>query len=287
MENHIGKEISFNDIFGAIWNDKFFIILMTILSIFSFYLYSLSITEKYSVTAKLFQTDNSRAENAIARDTGLLNLLSGGSSSSGRLSFVNEILESKDFFSYLLDTTKIELVLDRKNFKFLPENEEILKASILDNSPRNEPTDPLTFYRLHAIFLDSFKFERLNLVELTVLHENANAAKVLAEVIVEKLNTRLKNLDLVEAQNSVEYLTEATMETQNIAIKQALNNLIESNLHTIVLTNTKQQYALEYLDKPYKSLTPSYPNRRLYIYSGFIVGFFLSILISLIRKYYF
>ena len=74
---------------------------MTILSIFSFYLYSLSITEKYSVTAKLFQTDNSRAENAIARDTGLLNLLSGGSSSSGRLSFVNEILESKDFFSFI------------------------------------------------------------------------------------------------------------------------------------------------------------------------------------------
>ena len=287
MENHGRKEISLSDILGVIWNDKFFIILVTIISIFFAYIYSLGITEKYSVTAKLFQTDNSRAENAISRDTGLINLLSGSTSNKGRLSYVNEILESKDFFSYLLDTSKIELVLDRNKFNSLPENEEALKASILDSSPRKEEINHQTFYRLHALFLDSFKFEKLNLVELNVLHENANASKVLAEVIVEKLNTRLKNLDLIEAQNSVEYLTQATMETQNIAIKQALNNLIESNLHTIVLTNTKQQYALEYLDKPYKPLSPSYPNKLLYIYSGFILGLFLSILISLTRKYYF
>jgi len=56
-------------------------------------------------------------------------------------------------------------------------------------------------------------------------------------------------------------------------------------LRTLVLSNIKTDYVLEYIDSPYVPISPSIPARRLYLYSGIILGLFLSIFWILSRKY--
>ena len=286
MSKTNNNEIHLLEILTLFWKDKILILSITAIFGLIFYFYALSLPQKYEVTAKLLEVDSSKSRSALNQNSAIFGFLGMQQNGSGRIGYLDEIIKSKDFFNYLLDTTNIELILHPKSINSLPGDEAMLLTKLNDSV--NKPPKPNEeIYYLHSLFLKHIEYERKNILELTVRHENASAAKFFIEIVVDRLNILLKEIDVKEAEDSIDYLVSVQSETQNISINRALNNLIESNLQTLVLSNIKDRYALEYLDSPHTPLYPSYPNKKLFLYSGILLGLLISLIFSLIRKYYF
>jgi len=286
--NNPEKEISFSELAHHIWDAKLHIVLCTLLVSLIFFLYSLSIQDQFEVDAKLIRTA-SKAEmsSLMSRNSSVFSLLGvQNGASGGKEFFIEEIIQSKDFFRILLDKTNLDLILDDSSIN-LPSTEKEFQKFLYDESKKSVQISNSQFLALHAEFQESYKYTLDQYISLKIRHKNPIAAKIILELVVDELNLFIKNDETKDAEKAIDYLIQAIDQTQILTIKEGLNALIESNLKTIVLSNIKDDYAIEYLDSPFISTSPNYPNRRIFIFVGLVLGAFVSILITLLRIYIF
>ena len=110
-------------------------------------------------------------------------------------------------------------------------------------------------------------------------------AKIILEVIVQETNAYFKMRDDKESKDAIDYISRELPKIQIVDIQETLSSVLSAKLRTLVLSNIKTDYVLEYIDSPYVPISPSLPSKKLYLYSGIIIGLFLSVFWILSRKY--
>ena len=69
-----------------------------------------------------------------------------------------------------------------------------------------------------------------------------------------------------ESKDAIDYISRELPKIQIIDIQETLS-VLSAKLRTLVLSNIKTDYVLEYIDSPYVPVSPSLPAKRLYLYS--------------------
>ena len=105
--------------------------------------------------------------------------------------------------------------------------------------------------------------------------------------LVDDLNREMLLEATVEAQQSIDYLTNQLENTQVVALEQVFYALIEEQTKTLMLANSRAEYLFKTIDPAIAPEIKSGPSRTLIIALGILLGGMLGVLWVLIRQYAF
>lgn len=292
IEEFAADEINVKEVFFALWSSKILIILMVTIFAIGSVIYSLSIPNKFTSSSLLKMSDNnsqpsSNSSMDMIGSIAGLNLAAAGSSKS---SLVIATIESRDFLKHLLTFDKVlpSIVAiqsyDKETGKLIF-NDSVYdqKNNILTSNPEKRPT----FHKTFSTYNNMIKVSTTNTgyMYLSVTHLSPKFAYELLNLIISEVNSLSRARDLQESKDSLNFLYNQLTETNQTEIKDSINQIIGSELRRQMLAEVKKNYLITPLDKPFIPEMKSSPNRARICVLGTILGFFLSILISLVMYY--
>ena len=292
IEEFAADEINVKEVFFALWSSKILIILMVTIFAIGSVIYSLSIPNKFTSSSLLKMSDNnsqpsSNSSMDMIGSIAGLNLAAAGSSKS---SLVIATIESRDFLKHLLTFDKVlpSIVAiqsyDKETGKLIF-NDSVYdqKNNILTSNPEKRPT----FHKTFSTYNNMIKVSTTNTgyMYLSVTHLSPKFAYELLNLIISEVNSLSRARDLQESKDSLNFLYNQLTETNQTEIKDSINQIIGSELRRQMLAEVKKNYLINPLDKPFIPEMKSSPNRARICILGTILGFFLSILISLVMYY--
>ena len=144
-----------------------------------------------------------------------------------------------------------------------------------------------TIQQSHGSFLDLYSIENdgINII-LKVEHYSPYFAKKLLDKILFSINSSLGQKDIDQTKKAIDFLSERRNETNLVGMREVIAKMIEEQTKTLMLANISSEYVFNIIDPSVIPESPSGPNRKLIVMMGIILGFFLSLVIVLVRAFF-
>jgi uncharacterized protein involved in exopolysaccharide biosynthesis len=123
------------------------------------------------------------------------------------------------------------------------------------------------------------------LIGLSVDWYDTAAAVRWVEVIVQRLNARIRARDLFESEQMLNVLGDELVRADKVALRESINLLVERQMKRAMLARVRVDYALRTVDRPLPSDADRQvrPKRSLMIILGAFAGALLGVAIVLVR----
>ena len=293
MNMHEQDEINFRDILNSIVESKFLILITIVTFAIGSVAYSLSLTNKFTSSSTLMVVNESGVTSQSSSGLEMISSIAGidlSGSGSSKSEFVITTITSRDFLRHLLTFEDIKPTLaafesyDKANKKIIF-NESIydIETKLFTDDLKKLPTFQKIYNRYTGIV--SVSKSKSGFITISVTHESPEFAYTFLSLIINELNTLSRKKDLIESENSLGYLYSELAKTKQIEIKDSINKLILSELRRQMFAEVRTNYLINPLDKPFLPELKSSPNRAKICISGTILGFFIGILIALVRYF--
>ena len=284
-------EIDLTELFSVLWKAKILIIVITSFFALSSVLYALSLTNIYKSEAILSVAEQPNDRGSLAGGMGGLASLAGISlPSSGEDKSVIAIktIQSRVFLKHLI-TFKNVLPSLMASKSYDSESKKILFNQEIYNENNGGWVRPEPSYlEAYITYLNQISISAdkgSNLITMSVEHISPIFAKELLELIINEANELLRNKDLRESSAAIAYLTSQIPKSSLITMKDAINKLVESQLHKQMLSKVNKEYILKVIEPPFIPEQRSKPIRTLICILGTLLGGILAIIWVLIRYY--
>ncbi|EIW89374.1 chain length determinant protein [Alishewanella agri BL06] len=291
-------EIDLRELFRALWQGKWIIIVTTLLFSVAAVFYALSLPNVYKSEVTLAPV----AEDAGLKIPGQLGGLAalagvnlGGLGGGDKTGLAMEILKSREFIGRFIEQNDLYLPImaaegwNRTNDKLL------LDPKIYDEQTQqwvrkvNAPFQPKPstletveeFKKLFSVNQDKTS----GMVKLSVEHFSPYLAKNWADSIVKAINEEMRTRELAEAERSIAYLNSQIAQTNLADVRTMLYSLIEEQTKTVMLANVRDEYVFKTVDPAVVAEKKSKPARALICILAAMLGFMLSALIVLVRYF--
>ncbi|MDA9676128.1 Wzz/FepE/Etk N-terminal domain-containing protein [Pseudomonadota bacterium] len=106
---------------------------------------------------------------------------------------------------------------------------------------------------------------KTGLIKVNFDHPTPQLASQWLKWLIDDLNDYFRKDDSQEAEASVQYLTQAIQDNPVKQVDLVLTSLIEKQLNTLMLTNSKSGYVYKILDTPYEPIQRISPRRTLIV----------------------
>lgn len=139
----------------------------------------------------------------------------------------------------------------------------------------------------HAEFVKLLEVEqdpKSKFVKLSLDFYSPYLAADWAAKLVKKLNERIRNMDLTEADRSIAYLQKMAAEIQLAELKIVFSTLVEEQLKSKMLATVKKDYVFEVVDPAVAPELKSKPKRALIVIIAGFLGGIVGIFIILFRE---
>lgn len=285
-------EINLLEIIISIWKSRLLIFITVIIFAFGSVFYSLSIPNIFTSSSTLSVAGNSGGSesNSGLNMIGSITGINIGGSGTSKSELIITTIQSRDFLRHLLTFENIKPTLaafksyDRDNKKIT------YNENIYDSSSKSFTKDISRLPTFQTIYNSYSKMLSINrsksgFIDISIKHQSPEFAYNFLSLIIKEIDTLSRSNDLNESKDSLNYLYNELATTQEIEIRNSINQLIISELRQQMLAEVKQNYLINPIDKPYMPELKSSPNRPKICILGTILGFFIGILISLIRYF--
>ena len=271
MENPVqpvayDDEIDLWQLWDTIWSGRWLIIAITSLFAVGGVTYALVAQEWYRAEVVLAPADKKGGmSGALSQLSGLASL-AGVSVGGGDNNEPLAVLKSKDFAREFITDMKLMPVLlkDWKGDKE-PDIRDALK--IFTETVRTVSDDKKT-----------------GLVTLGVRWKDADTAALWANEMVKRLNDRLRNQALVEAERNVAYLQKEMAATSVVSLQQSMGRVLEGEMQKLMLARGNEQFAFKVIDRATPPKQRDAPRRSLIAIVATLAGGFLGILAVFLRQ---
>jgi capsular polysaccharide biosynthesis protein len=124
--------------------------------------------------------------------------------------------------------------------------------------------------------------EKTGLVTLEIRWFDRDQAADWANALVERLNARIRQRTIQEADRSVRYLNQQLELTSAVEVRQSIFELVERNIRRGMLANVRDQFAFRVVDPALPADPDKFvsPRRVLDVSLGIVVGFFAGLVIA-------
>jgi uncharacterized protein involved in exopolysaccharide biosynthesis len=126
--------------------------------------------------------------------------------------------------------------------------------------------------------------KKTGLVTLTISWKEPVFAAKWANELVERVNARLRNEAIEEAEKNIRYLEKQITTATAVEVQQAIYRLIEAQTKVKMVAATRDQYAFTVIDAAIPPEKRVWPKRTLITTAGLIIGLTLGISVVLARK---
>lgn len=169
--------------------------------------------------------------------------------------------------------------------EFIKRNDlvQILFESDKDSDSRLKPT----LWQAVEAFKKIFTVEedvKTGLITARVEWTDPHLAAEWANKLVLLSNEMLRQGDLTDAERNIKYLKEQLSQTNVVGLQNALYNLIEVEMRTVMLANARQEYALAFVDEAVVPELRIRPKRTQLVVLGTLLGGIFGVFVIAIRR---
>jgi len=298
-QSYLADEIDLKELFGVLWAGKRLIILITSIFAICSVVYALMLTNYYRSESVLVARNSAQNQSMLSQYSGVASLVGVNLPASGDNKAMEaiEIIQSRNFVKHLLtfenilpsimasksyDSRSKELLFDQKIY----DSETKIWKKIPNKNGQKKPSY-LEAHRVYREGLISISQDKITgFISIHVEHKSPIFAKEFLELIIREANVLIRNKDIEESSQALQYLKSELSKTSLVEIQESISALIEAQLETQMLAQINEDYILVEIDPPFIPEKKSKPNRTLICVLGTILGGILSVFIVLIRYYF-
>ena len=290
--------VSVADILAMLWGVRWIVAALTLLPSTLFTVYIFLVPDVYRAEVLVSPTADSTSSplGALASQYGGILGLAGvniGPNSGDKAVIGLEILESRQFLGRFIERHNVAVPLFAAKGWDADEERLLIDASVFDEAtktwtrsvrpPRSpEPSKQEAIEEFSEI-LDVRKDGETALVTISVEHVSPVLAQRWATLLVDDLNSDIREQDVTEAERAIEYLETQVQLTSIADVKTVFYELIEEQLKTVMLANVSDEYFLKTIDPavvPEESIKP----KRAILIPMFILVVFMLVCIAFIVR---
>jgi LPS O-antigen subunit length determinant protein (WzzB/FepE family) len=272
MENPVppvayDDEIDLWQLWETIWSGRWLIIAITSLFAVGGVTYALVAQEWWRAEVVLAPADKKGGMSGALSQLGGLASLAGVNIGSGGDQTPLAVMKSNAFARDFITDMKI-----------MPALLEDLRAGEKPLDIR----DALKFFNENVRTVSDDK--KTGLVTLSVRWKNADTAALWANEMVKRVNDRLRNQALIEAERNVAYLQKEMAATSVVSLQQSMGRVLEGEMQKLMLARGNEEFAFKVIDKATPPKQRDAPKRSLIAIVATLAGGFLGILAVFLRQ---
>jgi uncharacterized protein involved in exopolysaccharide biosynthesis len=130
--------------------------------------------------------------------------------------------------------------------------------------------------------------KKAGLVTLSIKWTSASEAARWANLLVKRLNDRIRSEAIREAETSIGYLQKEMLTTSVVSTQQSVGRVLESEMQKMALARANEEFAFKVVDDAFPPKRRVYPQRSLIIATsavlGAMLGVFFVVILRLQRK---
>jgi len=198
--------------------------------------------------------------------------------------FLGEFIENNDMLVPLMASEGWDLasdtliinndIYDTKNKKWVRSVKLPLKAK-----PSTQEA-----YKALLKLLSVEKEQKSKFVRIAIEFYSPTLATLWTNKLVESLNDRLRQVDMAQADKSINYLNELIKESPQVSLQQVFSGLLEEQIKSKMLTQVRDDYVFKVVDSAIVPETKHAPSRALIVIVAGFLGGILGIIIVLFRS---
>jgi hypothetical protein len=287
-------EISLLELWEEVWAKKIVILSFVSLALFMSLAYVVLTPSIYKSEALLAPVDEAGGRGVsglVGQFSGLANIagvnLSQGGADKAILAL--ELLRSREFIGSFIQRRGIlpQLMVAKswdpeKNELVFDSNEYSAREKRWVGGATSKPSMQDAFERFLSI-LTIARDADTGFVKIGVKHVSPIVAKQWVDWLVQDLNLAMKNRDVVEAKDSIEYLSAQITKTSISEMKSVFYELIEEQSKIVMFAEIRQEYVFETLDRAIVPERASSPRKIFSVIVGCFLGGLLSIMLVIIQ----
>lgn len=291
-------EIDLRELFSALWQGKWLIIVTTLLFSVASVFYALSLPDIYKSEVTLAPVSEDSGLKVPGQLGGLAALAGvnlGGMGGGDKTGLALEILKSRDFIGRFIEQNDLYLPIMAAKGWERAEDKLLLNPAVYDeqtlqwarkvNAPYQPKPSTLETVEAFRKLLSINQDKTSGIVRLSVEHFSPYLAKNWADSIVKAINEEMRARELTEAERSIAYLNQQIAQTNLADVRTMLFSLIEEQTKTLMLANVREEYVFKTVDPAVVAEKKSKPARALICILAALFGFMLSAIIVLVRYF--
>ena len=266
--------ISLRQVLEILWSGKAVIIATTVLFAIGSVAYALLAKEIFRAEALLVPAEQQSAP-MIGGQLGGLAALAGVNMTEGSGVEALAVLRSRQFARDFIEQRNLMPVIFEDEWD--AENERWLTD---DPTETPDLRDGVEFFHEEVLLVSE---ERgTGLVTLGVEWTDPDVAAEWASILVRRLNDRLREGALHEAETNVAYLESEMTNTTLFNLQESIGRLLESELQKLMLAKGNEEFAFKIVDPPVPPKQRVRPKRALTAVVGTLLGGLLGVFIVLV-----
>jgi LPS O-antigen subunit length determinant protein (WzzB/FepE family) len=299
--NDFGDEINLQEFFNVLLGGKWIIVFITAFASTFGVIYSLSLPNIYTSKALLAPVNSSSSiSGALGGYSGLaglagISLPSGGNEGNSAKAiqkisslslFENNILKNihlPDLMAFKSWNSETNTVVFDENIYDMSSNKWVRDVSY---PKQQKPSSQESFreFKKHLVLNED---KKSGFIDISIKHQSPYIAKQWVELVINEVNAFYRQQDKSESEKAVSYLNQKISTTNLSEIKEALAQLLQEETKKLSLIEANQSYVFDYIDPPAVMEQKSGPVRSQICILFAILGGMLSIILVLIRHYFF
>ena len=271
--------IDLRAIWQIIWGSKALISICVFVFVAAAATYSLLAKQWFTAEVLLTPAQNSSLRSALAglpSQLGALASLAGVNVGDGKTAEPLAVLKSRELTSSFIEDHKLLTVLFADDWDA---NTQKWKIRNQKNWP--DLRDAVKYFdkEIRAVNEDT----RTGLVTLSIQWTDPASAAEWANELVDRVNARMRDRALEDANRNLEYLRSELEKTQVLALQQSIGSLIQSELQKLMLAKGNNEFSYRIIDHARPPKRRSSPKRTLIVILAFLAGVALSVVYVLMR----
>ncbi len=291
-------EIDLRELFSALWQGKWIIIVTTFLFSVASVFYALSLPDIYKSEVTLAPVSEDSGLKIPGQLGGLAALAGvnlGGMGGGDKTGLALEILKSRDFIGRFIEQNDLYLPIMAAKGWDRASDELIINPKKFDSTSQQwvrkvkPPFKPKpSTLEVFEEFKKSFSVNQektSGMIKLSIEHYSPYLAKLWLDKLVETINEEMRTRELTEAERSIAYLNSQIAQTNLADVRTMLYSLIEEQTKTVMLANVRDEYVFKTVDPAVVAEKTAKPARALIVSLAFMLGSLLSMMFVLVRYF--
>ncbi len=272
------SEISLLDLWIILWDGKWLGVAITGLVTIAAVIYALLATEIYRAEMLLAPAEERTAQGLSGQLGGLSGLatLAGISVGGGGNAEPLAVLQSRVFLREFIEKRNLMPILYPDLW-----DESRGRWIVAEGEAAPDVRDGVRL--LQDSVLTVSEEAGTGLVRLGVDWTDPDVAADWANDLVARLNDRMRQRALVDAEQNVSYLQEQLASSSLVTLQQSIGRLLETELQKLMLARGNEEFAFRVLDPAEAPKNRVRPYRTLIVALAIIAGGMLSLLIIFLR----
>jgi len=259
-------EIDLWELWETIWSGRWLIVAIAGVFTLGGVTYSLLAQEWYKADVVLAPAEKKSIGGALSQFAGLANLAGVDIPGAGEQEPV-AVLKSREFSRTFIEEERLlPTLLEGRSFDGdAPDVRDAVK--VFDKEIRFVTEDKKT-----------------GLVTLSIRWKDPETAASWANLLVKRLNDRLRTQSEAEAARNVAYLQREIAASSVVSLQQSMGRVLEGEMQKLMLARGNEEFAFKVIDRAVPPKQRDAPKRALISIVSLLAGGFLGLLVVFVRK---